>query len=58
MSEEDDRYEEEDYVEDEEGEYTGLMALLYDEKKEPHLHLAILLTITFIVAVIVYVAGF
>ncbi len=47
-----------DYGEEDEKEYTGLMALLHDEKMQPHVHLAILLTVTFIVAIIVYIAGY
>ena len=58
-------YEEEEYDEDEyeeeEEEYTGIIgmikALLHDQEKEPHVHLGILLIVTFIVAVIVKVAG-
>lgn len=53
-------YEEEYYDEDEyeeEQEYTGIMALLHDQEKEPHVHLGILLIVTFIVAVIVKIVG-
>lgn len=57
-------YEEEEYEEDEyeeEEEYTGIkgmiMALLQDQEKEPHVHLGILLIVTFVVAIIVKVAG-
>jgi len=63
MSEEEYEYDEgeEEYSGDygeEEKEYTGLMALLHDEKMQPHVHLAILLIVTFIVAIIVYAAGY
>ncbi len=58
MTEEEEYYEEEDYEEeDDEKEYTGIWALLHDEEKEPHVHLAILLIVTFIVAAIVYALG-
>lgn len=49
--------EEDEEYEEEEVEYTGIMALLHDEEKEPHVHLGILLIVTFIVAVIVKIAG-
>ena len=55
-----DDYEEEEYDEDEyeeEKEYTGIMALLHDQEKEPHVHLGILLIVTFIVAVVVKIVG-
>lgn len=55
---EDEYYEdEEDEEEEEEVEYTGIWALLHDEEKEPHVHLGILLFVTFIVAVVVKVIG-
>ena len=54
---EDDEEEEDEDDEEEEVEYTGIMALLHDQEKEPHVHLGILLIITFIVAIIVKVAG-
>jgi hypothetical protein len=58
MTEEyDEEYYDEDEYEEEEVEYTGIMALLHDQEKEPHVHLAILLSVTFIVAIIVKIIG-
>lgn len=58
MSEDyEDEYYDEDEYEEEEVEYTGIMALLHDQEKEPHVHLAILLCVTFVVAVIVKLIG-
>jgi len=59
MTEDNEEYEEyeEDEYEEEDVEYTGIMALLHDEEKEPHVHLGILLILTFIVAVVVKIAG-
>ena len=56
-SDEEEYYEEDEYEDDEEEEYTGIMALLHDQEKEPHVHLGILLIVTFIVAIIVKIAG-
>lgn len=59
---EEDEYDEdhpdEDENEDEETpEYTGFMAILHDEQMEPHVHLGILLAVTFVVAIIVKIIG-
>ena len=59
MTDENEEYyhEEEDEYEEEDIEYTGIMALLHDEEKEPHVHLAILLILTFVVAAVVKIIG-
>ena len=58
MSEDyDDEYYEEDEYEEDEVEHTGFMAILHDEEMEPHVHLGILLGVTFIVAIIVKIIG-
>ncbi len=58
MSEDyEEEYDEDDEYEEEDVEYTGFMALLHDPEKEPHVHLGILLCVTFVVAVIVKIIG-